>query len=239
MRRLIPGPVVEVDPVTEYADSPADFVRLNFVMSLDGSATDQEQWTDRLGGAADLRVFRTLRALSDGILVGARTVRTGRVGPHRPTTELREWRQARGKPAAAPVVVVTNSLRLDWSHRLFTAATSQTIVVTSARAAATRPAGHDSVHLVAAGDRQVDLVEAVRLLRADHGLRHLLCEGGPMLATSMINLGLVDEFCLSLAPTLIGSRHHTRLLGELTKGIDLTLVGAYEEESTLLLRYRL
>lgn len=210
------------------------------VISADGSVTDHEQWTDALGGPADLRVFRALRALSDGIMVGAETIRTGRVGPHRPTAEMRAHREALGRPAAAPIIVVSRSLRLDWAHRLFTTGTSPTIVVTSATgAAAGWPADQEHVRPVVAGETDVDLAEAVRRLRTEFGLRHLLCEGGPTLATSMIDHGLVDELCLTIAPALIGSHHHTRLLGELRKRVDLTLAGLYEEDATLFLRYQL
>jgi 5-amino-6-(5-phosphoribosylamino)uracil reductase len=210
------------------------------VVSADGSVTDQEQWTDGLGGPADLRVFRALRALSDGIMVGAGTIRTGRVGPHRPTAELRARREALGKPPTAPVIVVSRSLRLDWSHRLFTPEISPTIVVTSAAgAAAGWPGGRGPVRLIVAGETEVDLAEAVRLLRTEVGLRHLLCEGGPILATSMIAQNLVDELCLTIAPALIGSRHHTPLLADLKSRVDLALVGLYEEDGTLFLRYQL
>jgi 5-amino-6-(5-phosphoribosylamino)uracil reductase len=211
------------------------------VVSADGSVTDQEQWTDGLGGPADLRVFRALRALSDGIMVGAGTIRTGRVGPHRPTAELRAEREALGKPPTAPVIVVSRSLRLDWSHRLFVAAeTSPTIVVTSAAGAAAGRSGNEGrVRLLVAGETEVDLAEAVRLLRTELGLRHLLCEGGPTLATSMIARNLVDELCLTVAPTLVGGRHHTPLLADLEKRVDLVLAGLYEEDATLFLRYQL
>ena len=214
MRRLLPGPVQEVDPYEAYGDTPADWLRVGMVMSLDGSVTDEEGWSERLGGPADLQVFRTLRALADGIMVGAATVRTGRMGPHRPTPQLRERRRRSGKPPTAPIIVVSQSLRLDWSHRLFTEVTAPTIVVTCAAAAQQPPPA--PVRLVVAGVDRVDLVGAVARLRAEYGLRHLVCEGGPTLATGLVEAGLVDEFCLTLAPTLLGARHHTPALGDLS-----------------------
>jgi hypothetical protein len=47
----------------------------------------QESWTLGLGGAADLRVFRVLRALSDAILLGAATIRT-RLGAEMSLTDI-------------------------------------------------------------------------------------------------------------------------------------------------------
>lgn len=235
MRQLLPEPPAEVDPFESYGDPRGDWLRVGMVMSVDGSITDEDRWTDTLGGAADLRVFRTLRALSDGIMVGANTVRTGRVGPHRPTGELRARRTAAGRPPTAPIIVVTRSLALDWSHRLFTEAA--TIVVTCAAAVAARPTPAPA-RLVVAGDTGVDLAEAVRRLRTDLGLRHLLCEGGPTLATGLIDHGLVDELCLTLAPTLLGAAHHTTLFRVLAARVDLTLSALYQADGAVFARYR-
>ncbi|MEU4528412.1 dihydrofolate reductase family protein [Micromonospora ureilytica] len=238
VRQLLPSPHGEVDPYHAYDDLPPSAVRLNLVMTVDGSVGDHEQWTDSLGGAADFHVFRSLRALADGIMVGASTVRTGRVGPHRPTKILAARRVERGLPATAPIIVVSQSLQLDWSHRLFTEAVVPTVVVTSA-AARRSVQTSDSVRIVTAGEDTIDLRSAVRHLQDDLGLRHLLCEGGPTLATAMLEEQLIDEFCLSLAPSLIGGQHHLQLLGNLRKRIDLQLAALYEADNTIFARYRL
>ncbi|MGH3387462.1 MAG: dihydrofolate reductase family protein, partial [Actinomadura sp.] len=156
MRRLLPEPAADVDPYEAYGDVTRPWLRIGMVMSADGSVTDEEGWTDGLGGAADFRVFRTLRALADAILVGAGTVRTGRLGPARLRPDLRE---RRGRPPA-PIVVISRSPALDWSLPLFTSAETPTLVVTSA---AGRAAGRvpDSVPVLIAGDEDVDLALAV------------------------------------------------------------------------------
>jgi riboflavin biosynthesis pyrimidine reductase len=206
------------------------------VMSADGSVTDEQAWTDGLGGDADFRVFRTLRALADGIMIGAATVRTGRIGPHRLRPELRARREGIGKPAPAPIIVVSGSLALDWTLPLFTA--GESIVVTSAAALETVEVPVP-VQVLAAGQGAVDLALAVRELRERFGLGHLLCEGGPVLTTSLIAAGLVDELCLNLAPTLIGGGHHTRLLGDLPVRKELKPTSVYVDEGVLFLRYAL
>jgi riboflavin-specific deaminase-like protein len=237
MRRLLPEPTGDIDPFEAYRDVTAPWLRIGMVMSTDGSATDAEGWTDALGGEADARVFRTLRALADGILVGAATVRTGRMGPARLRPALRD---RRGRPPA-PIIVVSSSLALDWTLPLFTAAETPTLVVTSA-VAATRAAGAvpDAVrpHLILAGAEEVDLGAAVRELHR-RGMRHLLCEGGPALATSLVAAGLVDELCLTVAPTLAGGTRHTRLLGDLAGPVDLKTAAVYVDGGVLFLRYLL
>jgi riboflavin biosynthesis pyrimidine reductase len=238
VRRLLPVPAGEIDPFDAYAEVPGELVRIGMVMSADGSATDERQWTEGLGGAPDLRVFRVLRALADGILVGANTVRTGLMGPHRLAAELRGRRTAAGRPAPAPVVVVSGSARLDWSHRLFTEAdpASPTVVVTTEESAAAVP---DGIRVLVAGSSTVDLALAVQLLRDEYGMAHLLCEGGPHLAAQLVDRRLAGELCLTLAPPLVGGRHHTPLLDNLDKRADLALYALYEEDGVLFLRYRL
>ncbi|WP_030166386.1 dihydrofolate reductase family protein [Spirillospora albida] len=229
MRRLLPEPAADgLDPYELYGDRPG--LRVGMVMSVDGAVTDAEGWTDGLGGDADFRVFRTLRALADAVLVGAGTVRTGRLGPARLRPDLRE---RRGGPPA-PIVVVSRSLELDWTLPLFTAAETPTIVVTSEKARGSVP---PTVRAVTAGEDDIDLHAAVRQLR-DLGHEHLLCEGGPALTTSLLRAGLVDELCLNIAPTLLGSPRHTRLLGALDTPAEVEPAAVYLDEGVLFLRYR-
>ncbi|XRQ13573.1 dihydrofolate reductase family protein [Actinomadura welshii] len=231
MRRLLPEPPADgIDPYDAYADAPG--LRVGMVMSVDGSATDAEGWTDTLGGDADFRVFRTLRALADAILVGAATVRTGRLGPARLRADLRA---RRGGPPA-PIVVVSRSLDLDWTLPLFTEAETPTIVVTS-RSGRGKVPGH--VQAVGAGEDGVDLPAAVRALRDDLGYGRLLCEGGPALAAALIRESLVDELCLNIAPTLLGGARHTRLLDGLDTEVPLDPAAVHLDEGVLFIRYRL
>ncbi|WP_433473059.1 dihydrofolate reductase family protein [Spirillospora sp. CA-142024] len=229
MRRLLPEPAAGVDPYDAYGDQPG--LRLGMVMSVDGSVTDAEGWTDGLGGAADFRVFRTLRALTDAILVGAGTVRTGRLGPARLGDDLRA---RRGRPPA-PIVVVSRSLDLDWTFPLFTGAETPTIVVTSRDVRQKVP---PHIQVVAEGEGDVDLNAAVRTLREDLGYEHLLCEGGPSLATALIRASLVDELCLNIAPALSGGPRHTRILGDLDAEVPLHPTALYLDEGVLFARYR-
>ncbi|WP_242906689.1 dihydrofolate reductase family protein [Actinomadura terrae] len=230
MRRLHPEPAASVDPYDAYGDAPG--LRVGMVVSADGSATDAEGWTDGLGGAADFRVFRTLRALADAILVGAGTVRTGRLGPARLRPDLRA---RRGGPPA-PIVVVSRSLDLDWSLPLFTEAETPTIVVTTERARSGVPSG---IGVVAAGEDEIDLPAAIRALREDLGHERLLCEGGPALSTALVRASLVDELCLNIAPVLLGGPRHTRLLGGLAAEVPLEPAALYLDEGVLFVRYLL
>ena len=76
-------------------------------------------------------------------------------------------------------------------------------------------------------------------LRARHGVRCVLCEGGPTLNGPLFAAGIVDELFLTISPALVGGRHPLTILeGELEVALALDLVQALEHDSTLLLRYR-
>lgn len=240
MRRLLPDPAETVDPYDAYrVDQSKPLLRLNMVLSADGRATDRDERTAGLGGEGDHEVFRTLRALADGILVGAGTVRAEGYGPHRLRPDLAERRAADARPLAAPIIVVSRSLELDYASPLFTEAASPTVVLTCDAAPEDRrsAAAHAGV-LVIAGDDDVDLPVAIALLREKFGLLHLLCEGGPALNGPLLDAGLVDELCLTLAPTLVGTPGPT-LVSQMTTSTTLDLLHVLESDGELYLRYAL
>jgi riboflavin biosynthesis pyrimidine reductase len=239
MRQLLP---VFRDPVDAYEvyrpqDPPASLVRVNMVASADGAATDERGRTEGLTGPGDQWLFRVLRALADGILVGAGTVRAEGYGPHRVHPELVERRLADGRDRPARIVVVSRSLELDFGAPLFTEAASPTVVLTCEAAPADRRSSAErAAHVVVVGDEAVDLEAALTLLRTEFGLVHLLCEGGPSLNVPLFERDLVDELCLTVSPVLIGA-HGPRILHQLRERQHLRLAAVCEQDGELYLRY--
>lgn len=78
-------------------------------------------------------------------------------------------------------------------------------------------------------------------LRESHGIRSILCEGGPTLNDGLLRAGLVDELFLSLAPKLSGGALAlTAVAGEpLPEPVGMDLLSVLESEGHLFLRYRL
>jgi riboflavin biosynthesis pyrimidine reductase len=241
MRQILPSPIEAVDLFDAYrpADPTAPLLRVNMVMSADGRATDRTGRTGELGRPGDKQLFRALRAMADAILVGAGTARAESYGPHRMTGELRERRLELGRPLAAPLVLVSRSLELDWESPMFTEAERPTVVMTcDAAPRERRGAAARAAMLVIAGDETVDLELGLATLRREFGFAHVLCEGGPTLNEPLFELGLVDELCLTLTPLLVGTE--TRgILPSMSHGAELELVQLLEEEGELYLRYAL
>ncbi|WP_378146029.1 pyrimidine reductase family protein [Cnuibacter sp. UC19_7] len=178
-------------------------VRVNFIASVDGSAT-VSGLSGGLGGDADKAVFDTLRGLSDVVLAAAGTVRKEGYGALVTPDPMREWRDAAGLPAHPVMAVVSGSLDLDPADDLFTKAPERPIVytvATSPQEARDRLA--EVADLVVAGEERVEPGRVVADL-AERGLHQILCEGGPSLFGAFIDAGAVDELCLTVSPLLEG-----------------------------------
>lgn len=240
VRRLLPDPgtAVDLDEAYRAPTSPgATFLRANFVVSLDGSVAVAGR-SDGLSSPADRQVFRTLRGLCDVVLVGAGTVRAERYGPVRLPAARRQWRTARGLAPAPRLAVVSGALDLDFDDPLFGGDGPPPLLLTTAAAPTVRRrTAAARAEVVVAGDRQVDLARALEVL-VERKLRHVLCEGGPGLLASLLDAGLVDELCLSIAPLLAGTGGKRLLTGSpLANPIGFELGQVLTDGSTLFVRY--
>jgi riboflavin biosynthesis pyrimidine reductase len=237
VRRLLPdpGPLDDAALTDAYRLPPGRSLRVNFVVSLDG-AVSVDGRSAPLGSPADQRVFTLLRALADGVLVGHGTAAAEGYGPITADSRVGRLRTALGRPATAPIVVVSRRASLRPGDRL---AVAPTVLVTCAatdpgRRAALADAG---VAVLVCGDDDVDLPTAVDRL-ADRGLEQLLCEGGPQLLRAALTAGLVDELDLSIAPALVGGG--PGLLGDALPDLArLQLRQLLEEDGVLFTRYAL
>ncbi|HEU4736536.1 MAG TPA: dihydrofolate reductase family protein, partial [Solirubrobacterales bacterium] len=79
----------------------------------------------------------------------------------------------------------------------------------------------------------------LRHLREEHGVRALLCEGGPHLHSQLWSAGLADELFLTTAPRLTGAEAPRILEGaELPEIAELELAWLLEQDGELFARYR-
>ncbi|MFF8267655.1 pyrimidine reductase family protein [Streptomyces sp. NPDC016562] len=179
------------------------WLRANMVSTLDGAAQHDGR-SHPISGETDMRIFGTLRALADVVVVGAETVRQEGYRPARAREAFAARREAAGQGPAPAIAVVTASLDLDFSLPLFTSPLVPTLVVTGAAAPAGRVAEalKAGVEVVVAGEgTAVDTARAVRELAA-RGLRRQLTEGGPRLLGQIVAADALDELCLTIAPML-------------------------------------
>ncbi|NUS15721.1 MAG: pyrimidine reductase family protein, partial [Streptomyces sp.] len=130
------------------------YLRANMVSSLDGAAVADGK-SAPLSSPADMRIFGTLRALADVVVVGAETARREGYRPAKARKEFAGRRAAAGQRPAPAVAVVSRSLDLDFDSPLFREPLVPTLVLTGTaapreRLVAARAAGAEVV--VAADD---------------------------------------------------------------------------------------
>jgi riboflavin biosynthesis pyrimidine reductase len=113
-------------------------------------------------------------------------------------------------PRSAKLVVLTTGGDLG-GHRIDPAKADRVVVVCPQRAVEAvsttlgpEVAARATVLVVDDDSGRIAPSALVARLR-DHGLRSLVCEGGPSLAGQLLHDGLVDELCLSTSPVVIGS----------------------------------
>ncbi len=214
------------------------WLRMNFVSSLDGAAT-REGRSGGLGGEADKRMFELLRRQADVVLVGAGTVREEGYGAMRLADDAVAWRTARGLAAQPVFALVSGRLDLDPASSVFTEAPVRPVVYTVGTAPAVR---REALAIVAdvvdAGDEALDPARVRDDLEA-RGLRRIHAEGGPSLFGALLAAGVVDELCLTLAPTIEAGAAGRIAHSDRAAPTGMALAGVLRSGSDeLLLRYR-
>jgi riboflavin-specific deaminase-like protein len=241
MRRLLPNPAPTT--VEEQLDSykpwlePREgrpFVAMNFAATVDGRATIGGV-SGPIGSDTDTAMLAGLRTRFDALMIGAGTMRAERYGRPVPNQEKRERRERLGLPDDPLMVIVSGGLDLPWDAPLFTDGGGRVLVFTTSDAEA--PTTATSLRIVRHRG-SVDLAAALRHLREEHGVRAVLCEGGPRLHAELESSGLVDDLFLTIAPKLAGGAAPRIVEGELSGVERLELAWLLEEDGELFARYR-
>ena len=215
------------------------YLVLNMISTADGKVVLDGR-SGGIGNEADRDLFHQLRTQVDAVMMGAGTLRVERYGRLVRDPELRAKREREGLAPDPVAIVVSGRLALTPELPLLQAEGQRVIVLTGAESAAVDGAAAE-VEYLRAPDGQLELAPLLRRVREEHGIRSILCEGGPTLNATLLHEGLVDELFLSLAPKLAGGSHPlTAVAGvPLPEPAEMELVSALEAEGHLFLRYRL
>ena len=218
------------------------FVYLNMATTVDGKITSATREYPRLTTRYDRDTMDRLRAESDAILVGARSIRADNPFLHIRSEEMRVHRRSLGKPDSLLRIVVTASLDLDLESRFFddTFGTDR-IIATVEEAPRERLARLESkAEIWQIGRARVDLRVLLERLK-QRGVERLLAEGGGELNWALLEHDLVDELYVTVAPTLLGGRDAPTLLEgtglAMADQRRLRLLDLHREGDELYLRY--
>jgi riboflavin-specific deaminase-like protein len=207
LRRLLPVPgALTADEMAgalafaELAPAERPYVAVNMVATVDGRATVSGR-TAPISSVADRQVFHALRTRVDAVMVGAGTVRTERYGRLVRDPARRAQRRAAGLDPDPLAIVVSGRLDIPADVPLLQDPAQRVVIITASEAVIAGVAAR----VAYLRSSPVDLPAALALLRSEHGVRSILCEGGPRLNGSLLTDGLIDELFLTTSPTLAGS----------------------------------
>jgi riboflavin-specific deaminase-like protein len=208
---------------------------VNFIASADGRATFHGR-SGALGDDGDRAMFHGLRAQVDAVLVGTGTLAVERYGRIVKDPDTRHRRESNGLRSEPLAVVVTRSGQVPLDIPLFDEPESEIVVFSPEALEVNARARLDLVQL---DPGAMTLVTVMRHLRAEYGVRSLLCEGGPTLFGALLHEGIVDELFLTVAPKLTGGGSGPAISSgsELSEPAVLTLEWVLERNGALYLRY--
>jgi 5-amino-6-(5-phosphoribosylamino)uracil reductase len=189
------------------------YVILNAAISIDGYLDTASPPRLALSNAEDFDRVDEVRAHSDAILVGARTVRLDNPRLLVRSEERRSRRQAEGQSPSPWKVTVTTSGDLDPGSAFFTAGgTEKLVYCPQSEFRRIRNRLGELATVVGLGNEPTvaDLVSELD----DRGVRTLLVEGGGTVFTQFLASDLVDELQLAIAPFFVGDRRAPRLIGD-------------------------
>lgn len=195
------------------------FVLVNMSLTADGKIATTNRVVASFSSERDREHLYELRATTDAVMCGARTVDLNEVGLGHGGAKFRRLRLKGGRAEHNLRIIVSGSGSLDPDAYIFKQRVAvqksgyhpegPIIILTTARAGKLRleklKAVADEVRVF--GQRDINLRAALGWLRRKWKVRRLMCEGGGALNDALFRADLVDELHLTICPRIIGGRN--------------------------------
>ena len=180
-------------------------VIVNVAASADGKIDTAARRGAAISSPEDWERADALRAGSDAVMVGGRTLLQEDPRLTVKSANLRAERTRQGKSENPIKVGVVTSANLPESSRFLHEGGAEVILFTTRRTPPAEVARLEAAgaQVLVLGETRVDLRAALTVLH-ERGVRRLMVEGGGMLLGELFRLGLVDEFYLYIAPLIFG-----------------------------------
>jgi len=187
--------------------SDRPFVLVNMAMTADGKIATANRAVSTFGSKRDHEHLLELRATADAVMSGARTVDSAAINMGPGGEKFRRLRIKRGLAEYNLRIVVSGRGSINPNAEVFKHQFSPIIILTTHRAA--KRLAQPLLHLaevISVGEEIIDFTAFFRWLRAERGVKRLLCEGGGDLNDALFRAGLVDELHLTICPQIFGGR---------------------------------
>ena len=189
-------------------------IHAHFAMTADGKISTKNLTPSQFTSPADKARLGEIRARHDAILAGRCTVSADTMSMRISSEKLRADRVQRGLPPEPLRVVISNAGKIDPLWKIFQHTGSPIVILSTTRMPQKLRATLASLcdlHLYESAC--VPLSAALSMLRAEYGVKSLVCEGGGALLRSLAAAGFLDEIHLTLAPVLFGGAAAPTLTG--------------------------
>jgi diaminohydroxyphosphoribosylaminopyrimidine deaminase/5-amino-6-(5-phosphoribosylamino)uracil reductase len=180
------------EPYIKFITTGLPYVTLKYAQSLDGRIATRTGHSRWISSPKSLKLSHKLRAISDGIIIGSRTLASD---DSKLTTRLVK--------GSNPIrIILSNSGRISGDRNVFKDGEAPTYVATSRGSHLKGMSGVERI-LVRKHRKGLNLKDLlVKLGRM--GIVTLLVEGGSGVLTSFLRQKLVDRIIVCVAPILIG-----------------------------------
>lgn len=179
-------------------------VGVNMAMSADGKVSTVRRESFSLGSPWDRYLMDILRARSDAVVIGARTLQLDgwAIRVRHPAVRKRRLKQRR--PPHPLNVVVSTDLDLPPEAEFFSFPETEKLVVTTRRATVARVRKFRRIAEVVVLPAGRIRPRNVLSVLWERGIRRVLVEGGGTLNFSFFRDNLVDELFLTVTPVIVG-----------------------------------
>jgi 2,5-diamino-6-(ribosylamino)-4(3H)-pyrimidinone 5'-phosphate reductase len=219
------------------------FVLINVAMTADGKIDTFRRTGAAISSARDKERVDRLRAESDAVMVGGRTLLDEDPRLTVKSEALRRERVERGISPHPIKVGIVSEARLQPESQFLTTGPARIVIFTTRRTSKHHVSLLESfgVDIYLDDSEKVNLPKALETLK-QIGVERLMVEGGATLNFELLRLGLVDEVTAYVAPMVFGGADAPTLAGgpglERSEAIALKLVNAEAwEDGGVLLKY--
>lgn len=221
------------------------YVHINVAMTADGKIDTFERRGATISSRRDKERVDRLRAESDAVMVGGRTLLGENPKLTVKSAKLRAEREARGLTPNPVKVGIASVADLESDSDFLNAGPARIVIFTAQKTSKEKLdflRGRGVEVFVHKTDR-VDLSTALSTLK-ELGVQRLMVEGGGTLNFELLRLGLVDEVTAYVAPMVFGGESAPTMAAGpglvRSAAIPLKLVDAEAwEDGGVLLKYKL
>ncbi len=183
-------------------------------MTVDGKITTRAFSPVDFTSREDKLHLLRQRSLGDAVLIGRSTLAHDNVRLGLPDPKMRTEREARGQTPYPIRIIVSNEGRIDPALNIFQTDISRIIIFSTTRMPRKyQVALREKAILCLSEARAVDLRRMLQILRSEYDVRRVACEGGAELFRGLLELQLVDQLNLTIAPYIFGGKDAPTLSG--------------------------